>query len=120
VISRLTALGVRVIVALGFEARFYEKCVGQGILPVILERDAFEELEGRVASRPGVATTIDLEAQVIERPDMEAVPFGVDPRARNKLLLGLTDLDEALRYRKEGAALRDEDRLRRPWLYGKA
>jgi len=119
VLARLTALGVRAIIALGLEARFYERCVGHGLLPVILDQDALEELESRVASGPGVPTTIDLEAQVIERPDMEAVPFGVDPRARNKLLLGLTDLDEALRYRKEGAALRDEDRKRRPWLYGK-
>jgi 3-isopropylmalate/(R)-2-methylmalate dehydratase small subunit len=117
VIARLTSLGIQVIIALGFEARLYDKCISAGLLPVILDEETIEELEGCVTSRPGLAATVDLERQVIERPDMEPVPFGVDPRARNKLLLGLTDLEEALRYRRDGATLRDEDRKRRPWLY---
>ena len=116
-LTRLAAAGVRVIVATGFDTRFYDKCVGHGLLPAILDEEAIGELATRAAARPDLPTTVDLEKVVIEQPGMEPLPFGVDPRARNKLLLGLTDLEEALRYLPNGAALREEDRKRRPWLY---
>ena len=48
---------------------------------------------------------------------MEGIAFDVDPRVRNKLLLGLTDLEETLRYVGDITALRTDDRSRRPWLY---
>ncbi len=36
---------------------------------------------------------------------------------RNKLLLGLTEAEEALRHAEDIAKLRLADRERRPWVY---
>ena len=82
-----------------------------------LDEETIEEIADRVASNPGMELSIDLEEQLIECVGEEAIPFETDPRVRNKLLLGLTDLDEAMRYSEDAAALRTEDREKRPWLY---
>ncbi len=117
-LTRLASLGVRVVLALGFETLLHDRCVGYGILPAVLDEETLAELAERIAAGPSVETTVDLEKQLLERDGMEGVPIGVEPRARNKLLLGLTDQEEAMRYAREGAERRDRDRKRRPWLYG--
>lgn len=116
-VARLTSLDVRVVLALGFEPQVYSKCVAAGVLPLPLEEAALEVLVERVTSRPGDPITVDLERQVIEMSDREPLPFGVDPRTRNKLLSGLTDLEEVLKHAENAEALRSADRARRPWLY---
>jgi hypothetical protein len=72
------------------------------------------------ASRARPMLTIDLDAQSIEPsgPGLPAFSFEVDARVRRKLLLGLTDEEEMLQHFGSTAALRTEDRKRRPWLYG--
>ena len=63
--------------------------------------------------------TVDLERLVIERPDMATVSFEIDSRLRNRLLLGSEEMElqERLQYDDAAEAMRDADRLRRPWLY---
>jgi 3-isopropylmalate/(R)-2-methylmalate dehydratase small subunit len=117
-LARLTSLGVLVIIAPGVEAQIYRKCVAAGLLPLPLESATLAEVAGRVASHPGAPLTVDLERQAIEMPGHEAVAIRVDARTRNKLLHGLTDLDEARPHVESAAALRKQDRARRPWLYG--
>ena len=110
-------MGVRALLAPGFSRELYVGLVASGVLPVALDEETIEEIAGRVASNPGMELSIDLEEQLIECVGEEAIPFETDPRVRNKLLLGLTDLDEAMRYIEDAAALRTGDRERRPWLY---
>lgn len=119
VLARLGTLGIQVIIAQGFEAHFHDLCVLQGVLPAILDDDTIGEIAAEILADPEAEATIDLEKQVIARPGREPIGLAVDARARNKLLLGLTDLEEALRYLPDGAALREADRKRRPWLYAK-
>ena len=116
-LARVMALGIQAIVGPGFESEFYPKCFEQGVLPVIVDEGAIEALADWVVAHPGESVTVDLEEQVIERPGMDPLAFGVDPRLRNKLLLGLTDLEEMLRYMGNAKTLRSVDRNRRPWLY---
>jgi 3-isopropylmalate/(R)-2-methylmalate dehydratase small subunit len=112
--------GVRAILSPGFEARFYQRCISSGVLALPLAEDTVDALGEYVASRPNAELTIDLDKQVIERPEAEAIAFEVEPRIRQKLLAGLTDMEEMLRHVGSTAALRHDDRKRRPWLYGKS
>ena len=116
-VAELLTLGVRALLAPGFSRELYVGLVASGVLPVTLDEEAIEEIADRVASNPGMELSIDLEKQLIDCVGEEAVPFETDPRVRNKLLLGLTDLDEAMRYIEDAAALRTQDRERRPWMY---
>ncbi len=116
-IASLLEAGVRAILAPGFSPDLYVGLVASGVLPVTLEDGAIEAIADQVASGIEIELTIDLETELVEGPGVEAVPFSTDPRVRNKLLLGLTDLDEALRHTEEAAGLRTRDREQRPWMY---
>ena len=119
-VAGLLNSGVRAILAPGFAPDLYADLVASGVLPVTLEEEVISGIADRVASDPEMEITIDLETQLVECSCQEPVPFTTDPRARNKLLLGLTDLDEMIRHVEEAAALRTRDRDRRPWMYGGA
>lgn len=119
-LARLSRLEVRVIISPGFEARFYQRCISSGLLALPLGDETVVELAEWAASSPRPMLTIDLDAQSIE-PSGSGSPllsFEVDARVRRKLLLGLTDEEEMLQHFGSTAALRTEDRKRRPWLYG--
>lgn len=113
----LPALGIRVVMAPGFGPVFFSEAVRQGILLVPLTVAVIERIADWVEANPRVEMTVDLQAQVIEIPDMEPLPFATHPRLRDKLLYGLDDLDELLQHREDAVAFRAEDRNRRPWLY---
>jgi 3-isopropylmalate/(R)-2-methylmalate dehydratase small subunit len=117
VVARLLTLGIRAVLAPGFERAFHGKCITNGVLPVILDVAIAKRVLDRAALGEPLEITVDLEQQVIECPGMEDIAFESDPRVRNKLLLGLTDLEETLRYVGDITALRSDDRKRRPWLY---
>lgn len=117
-VARFTTIGVRAVLAPGFEKTLYLKCITYGILPVILEDGVVGALADRAESGAPLELTLDLERKSIECPGMESVTFDVDPRVRNKLLLGLTDLEEMRRYVGDAETLRNADRKKRPWLYG--
>ena len=68
--------------------------------------------------QPDIALTVDLERLVIERPDMLPISFEMHPRLRNKLLLGLDDLDENIKYSDEADRFLERNRLQKPWIYG--
>ena len=116
-VFRLMAYGIRSVIAPGFGPEFYSNCLTFGMLPVTLGREVIEKISDRVVSNPGVEMTVDLERQVIEFPGMEPFSFSIDDRARNKLLQGVSDLDEMLQHSENVVAFRDHDRHRRPWIY---
>ena len=116
-VFRLMAYGIRSVIAPSFAAAFYSNCLTYGMLPVTLGEEVIEKLAEGVVSNPGVEMTVDLEGQVIELSGMESVSFSMDARARNKLLQGLSDLDEMRQHSENVVAFRNHDRNRRPWIY---
>ena len=118
-VVRLLACGMRVVIAPSFGPVFYDDCFDYGLLPVTLSRETVDATAERVAARPDVPMTVDLERLAIGRPDMGTISFEIDPRLRNRLLLGSEEMElqERLQYEDAAEALRDADRLRRPWLY---
>ena len=87
------------------------------MLPVTLGEEVIKKIAEEVVSNPGLEMTVDLKNQVIEVPGMEPVSFSIDDRARNKLLQGLSDLDEIRQHSENVVAFRNHDRNRRPWVY---
>jgi len=120
-VTRLLAFGFRAVLAPGFGPVFLGKSVSLGMVPVTLEEAATEEIAAQVVANPGMEVTVDLEEQVVgcHGAEPEAIAFTIDARARNKLLLGLRDLEEMLQHRDKTRELRIQDRNMRPWLYGR-
>ena len=116
-VFRLMAYGIRSVIASGFAPAFYSNCLTYGMLPVTLGEEVIEKITEEVVSNPGLEMTVDLENQLIEVPGMEPVSFSIDARARDKLLQGMSDLDEMLQHNGNVVAFRSHDRNRRPWIY---
>ena len=116
-VFRLMAYRIRSVIASGFAPAFYSHCLMYGMLPVTLGEEVIKEMAEEVVSNPGLEMTVDLKNQVIEVPGMEPVSFSIDDRARNKLLQGLSDLDEMRQHSENVVSFRNYDRNRRPWIY---
>lgn len=116
-VTGLMAFGFQSIIAPSFGEIFYNNCFGNGMLPVILEASQIQQIADQVLLNPEVEMTVDLEAKIIQRPGMEAMAFSLDARLRNKMLMGLEDLDEILLHSDETAAFQEADRKNRPWIY---
>ena len=116
-VSLPMAFGIRVVIAPSFGPIFYTNSVRLGMLAVPLGEEVITGLADWVVSNPGVEMLVDLERNVIEAPGLAPISFSINPRVRNKFLLGLGDLDEMLRHADEARELRDENRNRWPWVY---
>ncbi len=116
-VSLPMAFGIRVIIAPSFGPIFYTNSIRQGLLAVPLGEEVITGLADWVVSNPGVEMLVDLERNVIEAPGLAPISFSINPRVRNKFLVGLGDLDEMLQHADEARELRDENRNKWPWVY---
>jgi 3-isopropylmalate/(R)-2-methylmalate dehydratase small subunit len=116
-VTGLMEFGFRSIVAPSFGEIFYGNCFANGMLPVTLEAEVIQEIADQVMLNPEAEMTVDLEKNQIERPGLNTVAFSINSRLRDKMLLGLRDLDEILLHGEDIEAFQEEDRIRRPWIY---
>lgn len=113
----LEEYGFRCIIAPSFADIFYNNCFKNGILPVIQESDVVEQLFAEMYANDGYRLTIDLENQVISKPDGSQLYFEVDAFRKHCLLNGLDDIALTLQDREYIDAYEAQRRLDSPWLF---
>jgi 3-isopropylmalate/(R)-2-methylmalate dehydratase small subunit len=111
----LLGLGIRCVVAESFGDIFHGNCFQNGVLPIVLNRDALVGLADEAAT--GGLVTVDLQTNRITTPSGRAIAFDVNPTRRAQLLDGLDDLAAAIGRRDQVRAFQARDRERRPWVY---
>lgn len=111
--------GFRVIIAPSFADIFYNNCFKNGILPIVLDAEVVDRLFKAVEAEEGYQLTVDLEQQVITKPDGETVPFDIDAYRKQRLLEGLDDIGLTLQHADEIRAYEDKLRQQRPWLFAR-
>ena len=62
--------------------------------------------------------TVDLERQVVVRPNGEEIPFEVDPLRKHLLLNGLDDIGQTLQHATAIDAFEAKRKTTQPWLAG--
>ena len=100
----LREYGFRALIAPSFADIFYNNCIQNGVLPVVLPEERVRELIRKAEERPGYELTVDLEQQALYDADGLRQPFDVDPFVRERLLNGLDDIALTLRREKEISA----------------
>ncbi|HZF76184.1 MAG TPA: 3-isopropylmalate dehydratase small subunit [Acetobacteraceae bacterium] len=113
----LLDFGIRCVIAPDFADIFHNNCFKNGILPVRLPREVCERLMEDARLGPNARLTVDLEAQVVVRPNGEKIPFEVDKLRRHLLLHGLDDIGQTLQHAPAIDGFEAKQRAAQPWLY---
>ena len=108
--------GFRAIIAPSFADIFFNNCFKNGLLPIVLPESTVDQLFNEVAAFPGYELTIDLERQVIVRPQGEEIPFDVIPFRKYCLLNGFDDIGLTLRHADKIKTFEAERLATKPWL----
>lgn len=93
----LLDFGFRCVIAPSFADIFFNNCFKNGILPIALPQAEVDKLMSDAKQGNGTVLTINLEAQIITRPNGEAISFDVDPFRKNCLIEGLDDIGLTLK-----------------------
>ncbi len=112
--------GIRAIVAPSFGSIFYNNCIQNGMLPVLLKKEKIRELQIFVQLNPAVnQLTVDLkDATIIAGSDIR-YSFEIEPSNQENLLQGLDAIGSTLKMMPSIEAFEDNDHRVRPWVYFK-
>ena len=110
--------GFRAIIAPSFADIFFNNCFKNGLLPIVLAEETVDELFRECDEQEGYQLTIDLERQVIVKPNGEEIAFEVDEFRRHCLLHGLDDIGLTLEQADAIRAYEERKRQETPWLFG--
>ena len=112
----LDQYGFRCVIAPSFADIFFNNCFKNGLLPIQLSEATVAQLFDEVLAFPGYQLTIDLERQVIVRPQGEEIPFEVQAFRKYCLLNGFDDIGLTLRQSDKIRAFEAQRLATKPWL----
>ena len=114
----LLDFGIRCVIAPDFADIFHNNSFKNGVLPVKLPRAVCEQLVEDARMGGNARITVDLEREVVVRPNGEESPFRIDPLRRHLLLNGLDDIGQTLQHAPAIDAYEAKQKAAQPWLYG--
>ena len=97
----LHGYGFRAVIAPKFADIFYNNCIQNGILPVVLPEELVNELMRRAQRRPGYRLTVNLDLQTVYDSEGFEETFEIDPFVRERLLKGLDGIAMTLQAEDE-------------------
>ena len=112
----LQQYGFRSVIAPSFADIFFNNCFKNGLLPIVLPDATVAKLFNEVAAFPGYELTVDLERQVIVKPDGAEIAFDVQPFRKYCLLNGFDDIGLTLRQQDKIKAFEANRLATKPWL----
>lgn len=113
----LAEYGFRTVIASSFADIFYNNCLNNGMLPVILAEDVMDVLFAEVQASEGYQLTIDLEKQLVIRPNGQTHAFEVDAFRKHFLLNGLDEIGLTLQDSDAIHAFETKAKAVRPWVF---
>jgi len=112
----LDQYGFRALIAPSYADIFFNNCFKNGLLPIRLSEHEVSKLFDEVAAFTGYKLTIDLERELVIKPDGSSLPFEVEPFRKYCLLGGYDDVGLTLRHADKIRAFESERLLTHPWL----
>ncbi|HYA38674.1 MAG TPA: 3-isopropylmalate dehydratase small subunit [Candidatus Methylomirabilis sp.] len=109
--------GFRAIIAPSYADIFYNNSFKNGLLPIVLEREAVNVLFRECQTAPGYRLTVDLAAQTVTTPSGATHRFDIDAFRKHCLLNGLDDIGLTLQHVDEIKDYEARRRQNAPWLF---
>ena len=114
----LLDFGIRCVIAPDFADIFHNNTFKNGILPIRLPRAVCDQLMEDARQGDNARITIDLEEQVVVRPNGEKIRFEIDAFRKHLLLNGLDDIGQTLQHAPAIDAYEAEQRNEKSWMPG--
>jgi 3-isopropylmalate/(R)-2-methylmalate dehydratase small subunit len=111
----LLDFGIRCIIAPSFADIFYNNCLKNAILPIILEENLVKELMIIASNKEQI--TVDLENNQILLTNKKAINFEIDKFAKECLIKGLDDIALTLDKEESISNFESENKQNLPWVY---
>ena len=112
----LDQYGFRAIIAPSYADIFFNNSFKNGLLPIVLPEAQVSALFDEALAFPGYKLTVDLERQVIVKPQGEEIPFNVEVFRKYCLINGLDDIGLTLRHADKIKVFEAERLATKPWL----
>ena len=112
----LDQYGFRAIIAPSVADIFFNNSFKNGLLPSVQPEHEVASLFDEVNAFPGYELTVDLERQVIVKPDGSQLAFEIESFRKYCLLNGFDDIGLTLRHADKIRAFEAERLLKKPWL----
>ena len=112
----LDQYGFRAIIAPSYADIFFNNSFKNGLLPIVLPDHEVARLFDEVNAFVGYELTVDLERQVVVKPDGTELPFQVEAFRKYCLTNGFDDIGLTLRHADKIKAFETERLLKKPWL----
>lgn len=112
----LDQYGFRAIIAPSYADIFFNNSFKNGLLPIVLPESAVNQLFDEVKAFVGYQLVVDLERQVVVKPDGAELPFEIESFRKYCLTNGFDDIGLTLRHADKIKAFEAERLLTKPWL----
>ena len=114
----LLDFGIKCVIAPDFADIFHNNCFKNGILPIRLPRKVCDQLMEDAKLGGNARITVDLEREVVVRPNGEEIPFKIDPFRRHLLLNGLDDIGQTLQHAPAIDSYEAKQKAEKSWMPG--
>jgi 3-isopropylmalate/(R)-2-methylmalate dehydratase small subunit len=108
--------GFKVMIAPSFADIFFNNSFKSGLLPIVLPEHQVAKLFDEVNAFIGYELLVDVERQVIVKPDGSELAFDLQPFRKYCLLNGFDDIALTLRHADKIRTYEAERLLKKPWL----
>ena len=112
----LDQYGFRAIIAPSYADIFFNNCFKNGLLPIVLPEADISRLFDEANAFVGYQLTIDLERQIVLKPDGIELPFEVQAFRKYCLQGGFDDIGLTLRHAEKIKVFEAERLAKQPWL----
>ncbi len=109
--------GFRALIAPSFGDIFFNNCLKNGLLPVVLTESEVDRLFHACLATPSFSLIVDLERQTVMTADgAQVFAFDVEPFRKHCLLNGLDEVGLTLEHADEIRAFEAKRLAEQPWL----
>ena len=109
--------GFRCIIAPSFADIFFNNCIKNGLLPIVLAATVVDKLFKALYAATGYRLKVDLAAQTVTTPNGETLAFDVEEFHKYCLLNGLDDIGLTLQNEAAIKAFEQHWQAQSPWLF---
>tara|TARA_B100000686_G_scaffold352999_1_gene456857 strand:+ start:1983 stop:2603 length:621 start_codon:yes stop_codon:yes gene_type:complete len=114
----ITDFGIKCVISTSFADIFFNNSFKNGLLLIQVSHEHRDALLQDASHGENSRITINLENQVIVRPDGEKIAFDVDPFRKHCLLEGLDDIGITLQSESKIKAFEERRKMLLPWMQG--